>query len=90
MGENKVFFVFDYVFAFMLIPYNMIFYFYLPYFHVSNNALFLHSTLVLSFDIDVVLTLSNKTSSTTDMNDFEISVSYSSNTGKFCYSSVYI
>ena len=54
------------------------------------SQIMLYFYIVLSFDIDVVLTLSNKTSSTTDMNDFEISVSYSSNTGKFCYSSVYI
>ena len=33
----------------------MILYFRLSYFHVSNNALFLHSTLVLSFYIDEVL-----------------------------------
>ena len=39
-------------------PYNIILYFRLPYFHVSNSALFLHSTPVLSFYIDVVLTLS--------------------------------
>ena len=39
--------------------YNMtILDFRLPYFHVSNSALFLHSTLVLSFYIDVALTLS--------------------------------
>ena len=30
----------------------------LPYFHVSKGALFLHSILVLSFYIDVILTLS--------------------------------
>ena len=36
----------------------MIFYFHLPYFHVSDSALVLHNTLVLSFYIDVVLTLS--------------------------------
>ena len=30
----------------------------LPYFHVSNNAYFLHSTSVLLFYIDIVLTLS--------------------------------
>ena len=33
-------------------------YFRSPCFYVSNSALFLHSTLVLSFYIDVVLTLS--------------------------------
>ena len=37
----------------------IILYFSLPYFHVSNNALFfLHNTSVLSLNIDVVLTLS--------------------------------
>ena len=41
-------------------PYNMIPYFRLQYFHVSNSALFstYYSTSVLSFYIDVVLTLS--------------------------------
>ena len=34
-------------------------FFRLTYFHVSNSALFLHSTLVLSFYIDVVFKLSN-------------------------------
>ena len=39
--------------------YNMIiFYLHLPYFHVSNSALILQSTLVFSFYIDVVLTAS--------------------------------
>ena len=33
----------------------MIFYFRLPYFHVLNSASFLHSALVLSFYIEVVL-----------------------------------
>ena len=35
-----------------------ILYFPLPYFHVSNSALFLHSTQVLSIYIDTLLTLS--------------------------------
>ena len=39
-------------------PYNIISYFRLLYFHVSNCAYFLHSTSVLSFYIDVILTLS--------------------------------
>ena len=34
-----------------------ILYFHIPYFHIRNCALFLHSILVLSFYIDVVLTL---------------------------------
>ena len=41
----------------ILMPYNVILYFRLPYFHVSNSPFFLHSTSVLSFYIDVVLTL---------------------------------
>ena len=41
-------------------PYNTILYLRLPYFHVSNSALF--STSVLSFYINVVLTLSTKDS----------------------------
>ena len=39
-------------------PYNMIFYFRLPYFSVSTSAAFLHSSSVLSFYINVVLSLS--------------------------------
>ena len=35
-------------------------YFHLPYFHGSNSALFLHSTLVRFFYLDVNLTLSNR------------------------------
>ena len=38
-------------------PYDVILYFRLPYFHVSNNALFLRCDSVLSFYIDVILTL---------------------------------
>ena len=46
-------------FTYILMPHSVIILYYrLPYFHVSNNALFLHSTLVLSFYIDIVLTLS--------------------------------
>ena len=40
-------------------PYSIILYFRSPSFHVSNCALFQHSTSVLSFYIDVVLTLSS-------------------------------
>ena len=32
--------------------------FHLPYFHVSNSALFLHSTFILAFYRDIVFTLS--------------------------------
>ena len=39
-------------------PYDMILYFRLPYFHVSNSALFLHSLSIFSFYIEVVFTLS--------------------------------
>ena len=40
-------------------PHNMIvLYFHLPYFHVSNSGLFLYSTSVLSFYVDIVLKLS--------------------------------
>ena len=47
-------------FTYTLIPHNMIIlYFRKPCFHASNNFLFLHSTKVFSFYIDVVLTLSN-------------------------------
>ena len=48
-------------FTYILMPHNMmILYFRLPYFHVSNSALFLHSISVLSSYIDVDLTLSNR------------------------------
>ena len=46
-------------------PYNIILYFRLPYFHVSNCALFPHSTSVFSFYIDIVLTLFITTTTTT-------------------------
>ena len=36
-------------------PYNVIFYFRLSYFHISNSVYFLLSISVLSFYIDVVL-----------------------------------
>ena len=42
----------------IIMPYNIILYFRLPYLHVSNNVLFSTCTSVLSFYIDVVLTLS--------------------------------
>ena len=59
---EKIFLLFIYyVFTYLLMPYNMmIFQFHLPYFHVWNSAVFLHSTLVFPFYIDVVLTLSIK------------------------------
>ena len=37
-------------------PHNMIFYFHLPLFHVSNSVLFLHSILALSYYKDEVKT----------------------------------
>ena len=41
--------------AYILIPNNMIILcFHLPYFHVSNNALFLRSTLVDEMQSDIV------------------------------------
>ena len=47
----------------ILMPYNIILYFRLPYFHVSDSAFFLQcSSSVLSCYIDVVLTLSTGTS----------------------------
>ena len=55
---GNCFIVFNYVFTCILITQNMILYVHLPNFRVTNNALFLHSTLVLSFYIDVVKTLS--------------------------------
>ena len=49
---------FKYVFTYHFKSRKMIIlYFGWPYFHVSNNALFLRSTLVLSNDIEVVYTL---------------------------------
>ena len=39
-------------------PHNIIFYFHLRYFQVSNSLNFLQSTLILSFYIDIVLALS--------------------------------
>ena len=46
-------------FIYIVVSHNMIIlYFRLPCFHVSNSTSFLHSTLVLSFYIDVFLTLS--------------------------------
>ena len=54
-------FIFLLRFTYILMPHNMmILYFRLPYFHVSNSALFLHSISVLSSYIDVDLTLSNR------------------------------
>ena len=39
-------------------PHNMItLYFRLPYFHVLNNAFFLHSSSVLSFYVDILYLL---------------------------------
>ena len=56
--ECHVFTVFDHVFTYIFMSdYMIILYLHLPYFHVSNSALFLHSTLVLIFYIDLVLTL---------------------------------
>ena len=48
-------------FTYILMPHNVfVLYFRLPYFHVSStcSVLFLHSTLVLSFNIYVIVTLS--------------------------------
>ena len=48
-----------YVFAYTLMHHNiMIHYFHLLYLHVSNDALFLHSSLVLSLNVDAVLIFS--------------------------------
>ena len=57
--ENNFFIVLlNYDSTYILGHHNMIMlYFHWPYFHVSN-CVFLHSTLVLSFYIDVVLTIS--------------------------------
>ena len=53
--ENNFFIVFNYVLTYILMVHTMIImFFHLPYFHVLNNALFLHSTLVLSFKMDAV------------------------------------
>ena len=55
-GE-QLFHCFWLCFTYILMPHNMIIlYFRLLYYHVSNSAQFLHSTFVLSFYIDVVLT----------------------------------
>ena len=45
----------------------------LPYFHVLNSTLFLHSTLVHSFYIDVVLTLNDKKSDLLNSSYLDIS-----------------
>ena len=46
--------------GYILMSHNMkILYFHLPFFHVPNSVLFLHSTSVLSCHIDIVLKLSN-------------------------------
>ena len=56
-GE-QLFHCFRPCFTHILMPQGMIvLYFRLPCFHVSNGTLFLHSTLVLSFYIDAILTL---------------------------------
>ena len=48
-------------FTYTLIPHNMvILYFHLSYFLVSNNAFILHGTMILSFNIDIVLIVSSK------------------------------
>ena len=45
-------------FTYILMPRNIIIYFRIPYFHVSNGAIFfLHNTSVSSFHIDVFWTL---------------------------------
>ena len=57
--ENNIFNVFFIMFSYTLMPHNIILInFRLPYFHVLISALFLHSILVFSFYIYVVLTLS--------------------------------
>ena len=61
--ENNFFYCFSFItcciYLYILLPHNMIIlYFCLPYFYVSNSALCLHSTLVLSFYIDVDFILS--------------------------------
>ena len=55
--ENIFFIV---LIMFLLVPQNIILYFRLHYFHVSNSSLYLHSTLVFSFYIDAVLSLSTR------------------------------
>ena len=54
--ENNFSMVFEYVFTYILMPHNMIIlYFHLPYFHVSKMLYVLHSTLVLSYYMGVLL-----------------------------------
>ena len=56
--ENDFFHCFWLCFTYILMPHSMIIlHFRLPWFHILNSP-FLHSALVLSFCIDVVLTLS--------------------------------